>query len=137
MTAATPPTAQTGGTGAIGEMRKPLTVILLSLVTLGIYAVWWYYRNFEDLKQYSGEGIGGLLGLLFAIFCGIIAAFLLPGEVGNLNEREGNERRVSLLTAFWNLIPLVGWIIYIYKVQGAINGIWEPKGGHWAGSGNA
>ena len=137
MTAAPPPTAQTGGTGAIGELRKPLTVILLTLITLGIYGLWWYYRNFEDMKQYSGEGVGGLLGLLFAIFCGIIAVFLLPAEVANEYERESKEKPVSFLTAFWNLIPLLGWFVYIYKVQDAINGIWEPKGGHWAGSGNA
>ena len=54
-----PPTAQSGGTGAIGELRKPLTVVLLTIVTCGIYLLWWYYRNFEDMKQYSGEGIGG------------------------------------------------------------------------------
>ncbi len=87
-----PPPAQSGGTGAIGELRKPLTVVLLTIVTCGIYGLWWYYRNFEDMKQFSGEGIGGGIGLLLAIFCGIIAIFILPSEVGNLYEREGKEK---------------------------------------------
>ena len=87
-----PPPAQSGGTGAIGELRKPLTVVLLTIVTCGIYGLWWYYRNFEDMKQFSGEGIGGGIGLLLAIFCGIIAIFILPAEVGNLYEREGKEK---------------------------------------------
>jgi hypothetical protein len=129
-----PPTAQVGGTGAIGELRKPLTVVLLSLVTCGIYTFWWYYRNFEDMKQHSGEGVGGLLGLLLAIFCSIIAVFLLPAEVGNLYVREGKEKPISALTAFWNLIPIAGWIIFLYKVQNALNGYWGPKGARWAGS---
>jgi hypothetical protein len=116
-------------------MRKPLTVVLLSIVTLGIYGLWWYYRNFEDMKQYSGEGVGGLLGLLLAIFCGIIAVFLLPAEVGNLYGREGQEKPCNALTAFWNLVPLAGWIIWVYKVQNRLNDFWSAKGGHWAGGG--
>jgi hypothetical protein len=129
-----PPAAQVGGTGAIGELRKPLTVVLLSLVTCGIYQLWWYYRDFEDMKQHSGEGVGGLLGLLLAIFCSIIAVFLLPAEVGNLYAREGQEKPITALTAFWNLIPIAGWIIFIYKVQNALNNYWGPKGARWAGS---
>ncbi len=129
-----PPPAAAGGSGAVGNLRKPLTVVLLTIVTCGIYGLWWYYRNFEDMKQYSGEGVGGGIGLLLAIFCGIIAIFLLPAEVGNLYEREGKEKPCSALTAFWNLIPIAGGIIFIYKVQNRLNDFWEPKGGTWAGN---
>ena len=131
-----PPAAQAGGTGAIGELRKPLTVVLLTIVTCGIYGLWWYYRNFEDMKQHSGEGVGGLLGLLLAIFCGIIVIFLLPAEVGNLYEREGKEKPIGASAAFWNLIPIVGGIVFIYKVQNRLNDFWAPKGAQWAGSGS-
>lgn len=129
-----PPPAAAGGSGAVGQLRKPLTVILLSIVTLGIYQLWWYYRNFEDMKQNTGEGIGGGVGLLLAIFCGIIAVFVLPAEVGNLYAREGKEKPISAVAGLWNLIPIAGWFIYIYKVQNRLNGYWEPKGGTWAGS---
>ena len=134
MTAAPPPAAQAGGSGAIGMMRNPLTVVLLSIVTLGIYALFWYYRNFEDMKQYSGEGIGGLLGVLLAFFCGFIAVFVLPAEVGNLYAREGREKPITAWAGFWNLIPLIGGIIFAYKVQNRVNGFWAPKGGQWAGN---
>jgi hypothetical protein len=124
-----PPPAAAGGTGAVGQMREPLTVALLTLVTCGIYGIWWYYRSFSDLKDYSGEGVGGGLGLLLAIFCSIIAVFLLPSEVGNLFEREGKEKPVTAMTAFWNLIPIAGFFIFIFKVQGALNDMWESHGG--------
>lgn len=124
-----PPPAAAGGSGAVGQMREPLTVALLTLVTCGIYGIWWYYRNFEDMQQFSGEGVGGGLGLVLALFCGIIAVFLLPAEVGNLFDREGKETPVTALTAFWNLIPLVGLFIFIFKVQGALNDFWESHGG--------
>jgi hypothetical protein len=124
-----PPPAAAGGSGAVGQMREPLTVALLTIITCGIYGIWWYYRNFEDMKQFSGEGIGGGVGVLLAIFCSIIAVFMLPAEVGNLYEREGKEKPVTALTAFWNLIPLVGFFIFIYKVQGRLNDFWESHGG--------
>jgi hypothetical protein len=128
-----PPPAAAGGTGTVGQLRKPLSVILLTIVTCGIYGLWWYFRNFEDMKQNTGEGVGGGVGLLLAIFCGIIAVFLLPAEVGNLFGREGKEKPVSAMTAFWNLIPIAGFFIFVYKVQGALNDYWGPKGGTWAG----
>jgi hypothetical protein len=80
-----PPTASAGGAGAVGQMRNPLTVVLLAIVTLGIYLLWWYYRQFEDLKQHTGEGIGGGIGLLLGIFCTIVNWVLLPAEVGSGN----------------------------------------------------
>jgi hypothetical protein len=54
--------------------------------------------------------------------------FLLPNEVGNLYEQSGQPRPVSAITGLWNLIPLVGSIIWVVKVQGALNRYWESKG---------
>src|SRR5581483_11121810 len=95
--------------GPVGKVRSPLTVLLLSIVTLGIYALYWYYKTFEEMKEYSGEGLGGLLGLLLAFFCSIIAAFILPNEVGQLYVKEGKDPPpVSAITGLWVLLPLIG-----------------------------
>src|SRR6266568_4803283 len=56
------PTPAAGGRGPIGEPRNPTTVALLSLVTCGIYGLYWAYLTFEELKQHNGEGLGGGLG---------------------------------------------------------------------------
>jgi hypothetical protein len=122
-----PPAPKSAATGSIGEIRAPMTVALLSIVTCGIYGAYWYYKNFEELKNYSGEGLGGALGLILTIFCGI-TVFILPHEVGKLYEREGKDKPVSALTAFWNLIPLLGFFIFVFKVQGALNDFWSAKG---------
>ena len=123
-----PPAPKSAATGSIGEIRAPLTVSLLTLVTCGIYGIYWYYKNFDEMKNYSGEGVGGVVGLLLALFCGIIAVFLLPAEVGNLYAKEGKDKPVSAMTAFWNLIPLLGFFIFVFKVQGALNDFWSSKG---------
>jgi fumarate reductase subunit C len=113
---------------AVGKIRSPVVVILLSLVTIGIYGLYWQYATFKEMKAYAGEGIGGGLGLLFAILLGVVNVFLMPHEVGNLFVREGKEAPVTALTGFWVLIPIVGVIIWVVKVQGRLNEVWEEHG---------
>ena len=128
----TPPSAATHvaqATGAPGHVRNPVAVILLSIITIGIYALYWEYASFKELKEYSREGIGGWLGLLFAILLSIVNAFLLPLEVGRLYTRTGRPAPVSALTGFWVLIPIVGGIIWVVKVQGRLNDYWESLPG--------
>ena len=112
----------------VGKVRPAVAVILLSLITLGIYALYWEYSSFKELKAYSGEGIGGGLGLLFAILLGIVNAFMLPLEVGKLYSREGKPEPVTALTGFWVFLPFVGWIIWVVKTQGRLNDFWIAHG---------
>jgi Domain of unknown function (DUF4234) len=120
-----PPPASASGWGPKGKVREPIVVILLSIVTLGIYFVVWSYKVFQENKEFSGEGVGGVVGLVFAILLGIVNWFLLPAEIGNIYARMGREKPVSGVTGFWNLIPLVGWIIWVVKVQNAMNHVYE------------
>ncbi len=127
-TAPPPASATPASTGALGTLRSPATVIVLSLITCGIYYLVWEYKTFQEMKDYSGEGIGGTVGLLIGIFIGIVNAFLIPSELGNLYEREGQEKPVSGTTGFWVLLPLIGFIVWVVKVQGALNEFWEARG---------
>jgi hypothetical protein len=115
--------------GPVGSVRGPVAVILLSIMTLGIYALYWQYSSFKELKVYAGEGIGGGWGLLFAILVGIVNAFLLPYEVGRLYARDGRPEPVTALTGFWVLLPIVGGIIWVFKTQGRLNDYWLAHGG--------
>jgi hypothetical protein len=115
-------------TRPVGTQRSVLTVILLSIVTFGIYAIYWQYKSFQEMKDFSGTGIGGLAGVLLAIFLGIVNVFLLPSEVGNLYGAGGEPKPVSGLTGFWVLIPIIGSFIWIAKVQGALNRFWAFQG---------
>ena len=87
--------------GPVGKVRNPWGVIGLSIITLGIYALYWQYAVFKEMKGYSSEGIGGGLGLLFAILLGIVNVFLMPAEVGNLYAGEGQEKPVHGPTGLW------------------------------------
>jgi hypothetical protein len=107
--------AQPGGVavsaaGPLGKPRSPLSVILLSLVTLGIY------------------GLGGVVGLILAIFLGFVNPFIMSSEVGRMYEAEGQEKPVSGITGLWILLPLVGGIVWLVKTQNALNRYWESHG---------
>ncbi|HEU5308447.1 MAG TPA: DUF4234 domain-containing protein [Acidimicrobiia bacterium] len=124
-----PPPASTPapapGWGPKGKVRESVAVIIFSIITLGIYFLVWTYKIFKENKDFSGEGVGGVIGLVIGILIGIVNWFLIPSEVGNIYARMGREKPVRGVTGFWNLIPLIGFIIWVVKVQGAMNRLYE------------
>jgi hypothetical protein len=84
--------------------------------------------TFQEMKDYSAKGIGGLAALLFAFICAIINIFVEPSEIAALYEADGRESPVSMMTGFWILLPILGGFIWIFKIQSALNGFWESKG---------
>jgi Domain of unknown function (DUF4234) len=120
--------------GTVGKVRNPWGVIGLSIITLGIYALYWYYSTYEEMKEYSGEGLGGVVGLIFAIvpILNLVNIFVLPDEVGKLYGREGQAKPVEAITGIWILLPIIGGIVWLIKVQGALNNFWTA---HATGSG--
>jgi hypothetical protein len=113
----------------VGKPRNWIVVILLMIITLGIYGLFYYYKTYKEMKDYSGNGVGGVIGLLLAIFIGIVTPFLMGSEVGNLYAGEGEPKPVTGLTGFWCLIPIIGIFIWLAKVQGALSRFWEARGG--------
>jgi hypothetical protein len=123
--AAPPPPPAVSGWGPKGKVREPIAVAVFSIITLGIYFVVWSYKVFKENQDFSGQGVGGVIGLILALLLGIVNWFLLPSEIGNIYDRMGREKPVRGVTGFWNLIPIVGFFIWIFKVQGAMNRIYE------------
>jgi Domain of unknown function (DUF4234) len=115
-------------TRPIGKPRGVWFVAIIGLLTFGIYWIYWAYKTGEELKQYSGEGLGGVLWLVIWLVIGIVMIFVAPSEVGKLYSREGQTPPVSGKTGFWMFLPLVGYFVWVAKVQGALNRFWASKG---------
>jgi amino acid transporter len=115
-------------TGRVGETRSIGLSMLWFVLTLGLYGLYWAYKTHEEMHGYSGEGIGGVLGLVIWIVIGIVSLFVIPSEVGKLYRKDGQQPPVTGITGLWTLIPLLGGIIWFVKVQGALNRFWESKG---------
>jgi len=118
----------TTGARPLGKPRGWVVVILLSIVTLGIYGLVYQYKTFQEMKDYSGEGIGGVVGLILAIFIGFVNPFIMSAEVGNLYAAERQEKPVSGITGLWILLPIVGTFIWLAKTQNALSAFWEAHG---------
>ncbi len=116
------------GRGPIGEPRSAGTVVILSIITLGIYNIYWQYKTFQEMKDYSGQGLGGGIALILAIFVGFVNPFIMGSEIANIYRAEGQEPPVSAATGAWILLPIVGGIIWIVKCQGALNDLWVAHG---------
>lgn len=125
MTDAAVPMPASAGAGRVGKVRNPWAVIGLSIITLGIYFLYWTYSVFQEMKDNTGDGIGGVAGLLIGIFIGIVNGFLLPSEIGNAYAKSGRQKPVSGVTGFWLFLPLIGFIVWVVKVQGALNDRWQ------------
>jgi hypothetical protein len=107
--------------------NKGLT-ILLTIVTCGIWGIFWTYRTNEDLKKYNGDGLGGVLGVVIYLLLSVVLMFTIPNEIKNMYEREGREPPVTAIWGLWFLLPLIGHIIWYLKVQNALNDFWRSKG---------
>ena len=122
---------QPSGPPGSGQVAKPRSIgvcILLAIVTLGIYAICWVWMTHADLKRRSGMGIGGPLGCLIFVIVSPVTYFLLPHEVRQTLEGDGRPSRVSAMTGFWFLLPLIGHIVWFVKVQGQLNDYWRSLG---------
>ena len=115
--------------GQPGETRSIGTSILLAIVTLGIYAIYWTYKTQDEIKRYSGNGVGGVLGLVIYLVISPVTFFVVPSEVRYMYEDlDGGTSPVRGTTGLWILLPLAGPIVWFVKVQGALNRYWESKG---------
>jgi hypothetical protein len=127
---------QIRGAGTTAKIRSPLAVALLSIVTLGIYLVfWWYFINREmaDLGRARGtDELGESPGLsTLALFPG--ALIIVPAiwtTVTTFRRVQGTQRLAGQT-------PVNGWLglvlylvitpaLYAY-MQSGLNGAWRNQ----------
>jgi 4-amino-4-deoxy-L-arabinose transferase-like glycosyltransferase len=114
--------------GPVGKPRSVLLVILLSIVTCGIWPIVWSYQNGEELKRYARDGLGGVAYLLITLFVSPVTMFLMANEVEKLYRHEGKEPPITTLWGLWFLLPVIGNIIWYVRIQNALNDFWVEHG---------
>jgi Domain of unknown function (DUF4234) len=120
--------------GPVGNTRSIPLSILWAILTLGIYTFFWVYRTYDEMRRYSGRGLGEVYGLLIylAIFVSgiaiVITGILISNEVQKLYEGEGLQPPHSALWGLWLLLPIIGAFVWFIPTQRALNELWESKG---------
>ena len=137
MTDTTAPVSTAGNTGPLGRPRGIGFGILLYIVTLSFYSWYWVFKTQEEMKQRTGEGLGGVIGLVIWIVISPVSAFVIPSEVGKMYARDGKRAPMSGWTGLWLfpggiiLIPAIVWFV---KIQGALNRYWQEASAGAAGA---
>jgi hypothetical protein len=119
---------QTAGLAPRGHRRGVGLGLLLFVITLGFYGWYWAFKTHEEMKQHTGEGHGGVLGLVIRILISPVSAFVIPSEIGKMFTRAGQSPPVTGWTGLW-LFPfgflVVPAIVWFVKVQGSLNRYWN------------
>ncbi len=120
-----------------GQVRGVAFVIILSIVTFGIYQLYWLYKSYAEIRAWRGQGVNGIVGLLLSLV--VVGIFLLPSYIGRMfKERSGSETApISGWTGLFVLVPLVGGIIWQYQIQTKLNEFWEAETQGAPGAGQA
>jgi hypothetical protein len=114
-------------TGPLGHPRGIAFVIVLSIVTLWIYTFYWVFKTQDEVKEHSGLGVGGVVGLVIYILLSPVTWFLVPSEVGKMYRADGREAPLTGWTGLWLLLPIVGAFVWLVRIQGALNRYWASK----------
>jgi hypothetical protein len=100
--------------GPPGRIRPTGKVLLLTIVTLGIYSYVYNYQVHDEMKRHSGRGLGGGIALLLSFLANVAMPFLTPSEVGNLYVRKGQRAPVNAWTGLWLLVPTVAGYVLLF-----------------------
>jgi hypothetical protein len=114
-------------TGPLGQPRGIGFAILMTIITVGIYSLYWVFKTQDEVKNHSGQGVGGVLGLVIYIVVSPVTWFLVPSEVGKMYQQDGRTAPFTGWTGLWLLLPIVGAFVWFIKIQGALNRYWESK----------
>jgi hypothetical protein len=129
-----------GMAGARGEVRNPVTIVLLSLVTCGIYGYYWfYYQLMPELRAYLGrndEYNPTTQVILSIVTCGIW--YLLGVAKACKMIQEGQQRagrpnpedKTNLIWILFAVNVLLGvptMLAIPWVIQTEANKIWDPS----------
>jgi hypothetical protein len=119
--------------------RSPLGVLGLSVITFGIYGLYWYYKANEEIKRFTGDQTispGRSLAALFPGFLLIVPPFIAvyntATHVMNIQEQRGIASQIS--PALTLVLLLAVSIALGAYVQEHLNRVWDSAsaGGSYA-----
>jgi hypothetical protein len=128
---------QIAGTASTAKVRNPLGVVGLSIITLGIYYIfWWYFINREmrdlgrarntDLGENPGNSVLAItLGALI-IVPAIVTLWTTSGRIERSQETVGMANRASGPVVFI-LLLLIG-PVGLWYAQYELNKVWDAQG---------
>ncbi len=106
--------------------RSVVTVVLLTIVTCGIYGLYWYWQTMKELYNAGGKSIGNLTPgiqflLLFFYVGGIFFAINADDNINEIKMRMGIQPTENKIV--YVICELFIPIVTIALVQGEMNNL--------------
>ena len=119
----------------IGVRRDGIVVLLLSIVTCGVYAYYWYYQAMEDINRATGEqrinSVGLLIGSILCFPIIFVVLYQIDRELARLSAIEGTYYKENFV--MWLLLSIfvfgIGNWVAMFQICGAYNQIWDRRSG--------
>jgi hypothetical protein len=126
------------GTESTAKIRSLVWVIVLELITVGIYGFFWWYFIHRELRDYGRAKGTTELGTspgtsLLAITLGLLV--IVPALVSIYN----GVKRVQAAQRLTGIEPINGWIALVLFIvfypalmgymQSGLNSVWEAQAG--------
>lgn len=105
------------GTGPKGTVRNPLTVMILTFVTCGIYGIFAFWSMLSELKAYlQKDEIQPIF--MFIPILNLILLLKLPEWVSEAKQRAGCQNPHSSGLILY-------WLLGVYFLPKDLNEVWE------------
>jgi len=137
------PHAGAAAAGGDSHAQPAWQLVLLSMATLGIYELYWFYRNWKHFRDHRGWDVSPgwrTAGLVVPVL-GLVLAYYQLKDVREYLEKDGIRETYSpgwvlfgwlALSALWRL-PDPFWLLSSFSVfplvavQGPLNAYWEKE----------
>ncbi|MCL2159037.1 MAG: DUF4234 domain-containing protein [Oscillospiraceae bacterium] len=124
----------------IGKTRDPVMVIVLSLVTCGIYYFYWLYTTMNDLNQMAGrEILSPGKFLLLSIFCAPAVYYVfytVDRSLAEVSRYEGTAYKENFI--MWLILAMVcgvGLMVGMHNITEGFNNIWASRAARFGNTG--
>jgi hypothetical protein len=112
--------------------RNPLGVLGLSLITLGIYGIYWYYKVNQEIQRFTGDDTISPSRSLLALVPGFllivppfIAYYNTANHIAQMERQRGVASEISpALVIGLMLVGMLGLVVGPY-MQEHLNRVWD------------
>jgi hypothetical protein len=115
-----------GGTVLVGKNRNPIGVIVLSVITLGVYWLYWYYQVNDEVRRHEPQvqcSPGVALLAQFVPFAHFVSHYNTGTRIQRMELADGMTSTISPLVTF--LLLVFFGIGYVVQVQSHLNAHWD------------
>ena len=123
-----------GRNNYIGVRRSGGIVLLLSIVTCGIYSFYFLYQCMEDINRASGEqrisSVGLLVGSILCFPILYVAYYQIDRELARLAAENGTYYKENF--TMWLLLTFlcgIGLLVADFNICKGFNDIWDKRQG--------